>query len=167
MSGPARGSSIRRGCSGAPASAWHSPRRSGPWDSTMPMASTGWTSTAAPPPAGSFTSNSATSSDAHYLGDVYEACGPRLPGAARCHAGAGANPLHLLAAAVAQGRVREFARDPAAHAGLRGRGIDLQPRGAGLPRRGAKAAAIARLGGAGLRPAVDRPVPHGEDGQAA
>src|SRR5204863_824860 len=61
-------------------------------------------------------------------------------------------------ATLAQDRVHQLAADPAADPGVRDRGVDVQQGGPGLPGRGPEAAAAARLGGPGLRPAGDRVV---------
>src|SRR2546426_12788319 len=59
-----------------------------------------------------------------------------------------------------------FRSDPPEHARLRRRGIHVQQGSARLPRRGTEAAAAARLGRPGVRPAVDRALAHREAGEA-
>src|SRR5882762_11356751 len=63
--------------------------------------------------------------------------------------------LVSLAAAV-EDRLHQLPGNPAADTRLRGRRIDV-PQGSGrLPHRDPEAAAAARLGGDGVRPAIDR-----------
>src|SRR2546428_61039 len=177
MCGPGPASSTLPGYSAAPALASRSSPRSAPSESIGPTASTKRTFLAAPPRAGNSTSNSATSSDANSFGDVYEACSRGVSGAGGCPAGGRPGtgrprwscpgPTADGCCGPPEGRVRVLAPDPAADARLRRGGVYLQQGSAGLPRRGAEAAAAARLGRPGVRPAADRPVAGGRAAETA
>src|SRR5205814_8455944 len=155
------------GCAAAPASARRASPRWASWAWTWGTASIGPIFSAGPPRAGNCTSNSATSSDAHFSGAKYDARPRGLPDPRRrrfarrpdSHA-----PGHGLVAG--QDRLRELPDDHAVDPRVRGGRFGAQPRHPGGPGRDRAPAGADGFGGPRLRSAVDRPLARREAGEA-